>query len=70
LLVAVAHRWLPVQMSLEDDAGTRPAGYRRLVAGVIAVCLDQALYELVDVAGLGQAALVQQVAQLGLGQPS
>src|SRR5580693_5804145 len=37
-------------------------------AWLLAVCLDQALHELVDVARLGQVALVQQVAQLGLGQ--
>src|SRR6201986_4770614 len=37
-------------------------------ARLLAVCLDQALHELVDIARLGQVALVQQVAQLGLGQ--
>ena len=36
--------------------------------GLIAVCLDQALGELVHVARLGQAPLGELVAQLGLGQ--
>ena len=47
--------------------------YRRLsvaerARGLLAVCLDQALHEFVDVARLGQVALVQLIAQLGLGQ--
>jgi hypothetical protein len=36
----------------------------------LAICLDQALDELVGVARLGQVAPVQQVAQLGLVRPS
>jgi hypothetical protein len=50
-------------------APSRCCWYRHLnvvepTAGLLAVGLDQALHELVDVAGLGQVALVQQVAQL------
>src|ERR1700760_2989672 len=57
-------------MAAIDESVGDPAdaGYRRATARLLAVCLDQALHELVDIARLGQVALVQQVAQLGLGQ--
>jgi len=47
-----------------DDAGTQQmllgtgVSVWRAGSGLLAVCLDQALDELVDVAGLGQLALV------------
>src|SRR6266487_3685878 len=44
------------------------AGVLWVVGALLAVCLDEALDELVDVARLGQVPLGQQVAQLGLGQ--
>src|SRR5205823_6245519 len=43
-------------------------GILRVVGALPAVCLDETLDELIDVARLGQIPLGQQVAQLGLGQ--
>ena len=55
---------VPAAVALPAPASSVCAGRGGLLP---AVCLDQALDELVDGAGLGQVTLVQQVAQLGLG---
>src|SRR5271170_4233318 len=63
---------LACQSCLAASVLSRRAARRLRAAGraawLLAVCLDQALHELVDGAGLGQVAVVQLVAQLGLGQ--
>src|SRR5437660_2395765 len=68
-------RAVPMQALCQLNAGTQQmllgtgvSVWRSGQRGLLAVCFDQALHELVDVARLGQLALVQQVAQLGLGQ--
>src|SRR5580704_5092932 len=48
--------------------GTGVSAWRGGQRDLLAVCLDQALHELIDVARLGQVALTKLVAQLGLGQ--
>src|SRR5260370_42040858 len=54
----------------EPDRSSNAAsvGLLRVVGRLPAVCLDEALDELVYVALLGQVPLSQQVAQFGLGQ--
>src|SRR5580704_12955161 len=63
---------LACQSCLAASMLSRRAARRLRAAGraawLLAVRLDQALHEFVDGARLGQVALVQQVAQLGLGQ--
>jgi hypothetical protein len=55
---------VPAAVALPAPASSACAGRGGLL---LAVCLDQALDEFVDGAGLGQVTPVQQVAQLGLG---
>src|ERR1700760_3244961 len=54
-------------MPAPSSAGYRHHRYDGWTAVLLAVRLDQALDELVDGAGLGEVALLELVAQLGLG---